>query len=251
MPRKSGNPQEVTAGVGVGLGVGVGGGVKSDPAASPPPESKNHAHSERQTDPDPISQSDITPTGANVNTNDTSPEPVAETEEPQHDEHGYGPCLECGRHSRSTICQPCRTVVVSIDGYAETHEDHPESTNGQSGLPVPISDELFTQRDLPVPLADPDKLMDPTGEWLIPMLLKIGGTRATISTWLTAEYELIVNEVVALGLPTRQRNHAKVKTFAHRYWRQQLKNPSGKKPHQSWAERDSYEIKRKLGIADD
>jgi hypothetical protein len=55
MPRMSGNPQEVTAGVGVGvgvgLGVGVGGGVTRD-ADAPPPDP-----------PDPI-----TPEGQNVNT---------------------------------------------------------------------------------------------------------------------------------------------------------------------------------------
>jgi hypothetical protein len=37
MPRKSGNPPEVTAGVGVGLGLGDGVGVKRQPATSPPP----------------------------------------------------------------------------------------------------------------------------------------------------------------------------------------------------------------------
>jgi hypothetical protein len=38
---------------------------------------------------------------------------------------------------------------VSIDGYAEKPEDRPGSTNDPSGLPVPISDELFTRRDPP------------------------------------------------------------------------------------------------------
>jgi hypothetical protein len=70
MPRKSGNPPEVTAGVGVGVGVGLGDGVgvEREPAASP-----------HLDPPDLISLSDITPTGPNVNTSDTSLELVADS----------------------------------------------------------------------------------------------------------------------------------------------------------------------------
>ena len=62
------------------------------------------------------------------------------------------------------------------------------------------------------------------------MLLKVGGTRETLTAWLSVNYELIVCEVASLGLPTRQQNHAKIKALAHRYWRQELNNPGGKTP---------------------
>jgi hypothetical protein len=87
-----------------------------------------------------------------------------------------------------------------------------------------------------------DEILDTTAVWLVPMLLKVGGTREALTAWLKGNYELIVCEVVSLGLSTRQQNHAKVKAFAHRYWRQELKNPGGKTPqHESFDKQKARE----------
>lgn len=58
---------------------------------------------------------------------------------------------------------------------------------------------------------------------LVNILAKHPGDDAAKLAWLDANIELIVNEVAALGLPTKQQNRAKLRAFIIRYYRQHTK----------------------------